>query len=405
MLTREANLRLAQVGPGTPGGNLLRRYWYPVATEAELQQEPVLAVKLLGENLALYRSPNGELGLVAERCPHRGASMVYGIPEEGGLRCPYHGWKFSDEGTCLEQPAEPEDSTFKHRVRIPAYPVQSMGGLIWAYLGPAPAPLLPKFDLFVREDITREIGITVLPCNWVQMMENSLDPVHLEYLHGMLTNYTLKKEGKPPSAVVKHHLKIGFDVWEHGISKRRLLEGQPEDSDDWTRGHPILFPNILAVGDESCPEFQIRVPMDDTTTRYYWYNTHPLAPGAEVQKTSDIPIWENPYQHENGRLVVETVNGQDMMAFLTQGAISLREAERLGTSDKGVILFRSVMFEQMEKVARGEDPLGVIRDPAKDVMISIPRENKAHYVVGGFIAADDENMPAAIKKEFTGTIR
>ncbi|HEX3246814.1 MAG TPA: Rieske 2Fe-2S domain-containing protein [Chloroflexota bacterium] len=404
MLTREANERLAQVGPGTPGGNLLRRYWHPIATLVELEKEPVLPVKLLGENLALYKSPDGDMGLMAERCPHRGASMVYGIPEDGGLRCPYHGWKFSDEGICLEQPAEPETSTFKHRVRIPAYPVQEMGGLIWAYLGPAPAPILPKFDLFVRDDIKRSIGITVLPCNWVQMMENSLDPVHLEYLHGMLTNYTLKRQGKPPSANVKHHLKIGFDVWKHGISKRRLLEGQAEDCDDWTRGHPILFPNILAVGDESCPEYQIRVPMDDTTTLYYWYNTSPLGLGEDVQKSTDIPIWENPYQHDNGRLIVETVNGQDMMAFLTQGPISLREAERLGTSDKGVILFRSIVFEQMEKVARGEDPLGVLRDPADDVMIRIPRESKAHYVVGEFIAADDENMQPAIKKEYTRTV-
>ena len=108
-------------------GNLLRRYWHPIATATELEKEPVLAVKLLGENLALYRSPDGELGLMAERCPHRGASMVYGIPEDGGLRCPYHGWKFSNEGVCLEQPAEPENSTFKHRVRIPAYPGPGAG--------------------------------------------------------------------------------------------------------------------------------------------------------------------------------------------------------------------------------------------------------------------------------------
>src|SRR5215217_5964385 len=175
MLTKEANERLTRVGPGTPMGNLLRRYWHPVTTAIELSKEPVLSVKLLGENLALYRSPNGDIGLVAERCPHRGASMVYGIPEDGGLRCPYHGWKFSEEGQCLEQPAEPAESTFKHRVRIPAYPVQDMGGLIWAYLGPAPAPLLPCWDIFVREDWDREIGLTYQPCNWVQMMENSMD--------------------------------------------------------------------------------------------------------------------------------------------------------------------------------------------------------------------------------------
>src|SRR4051794_35625047 len=121
MLSREANDRLTRVGPGTPMGNLLRRYWHPVATVSDLTKDPVIAIKILSENLVLYRSPNGELGLMAERCPHRGASLAYGIPEDGGLRCPYHGWKFSNEGTCLEQPAEPENSTFKHRMRTPVY--------------------------------------------------------------------------------------------------------------------------------------------------------------------------------------------------------------------------------------------------------------------------------------------
>src|ERR1700690_4237402 len=120
MLTQEANERLTQTGPGTPMGNLLRRYWYPIATTKELDAEPVMAVRLLAENLALYRNDQGKLGLVAERCPHRGASLAYGIPEEDGLRCPYHGWKFSAEGRCLEQPAEPESSTFHNRIRIPA---------------------------------------------------------------------------------------------------------------------------------------------------------------------------------------------------------------------------------------------------------------------------------------------
>ncbi len=119
-------------------GNLLRRYWHPIATVPDLDAEPVLAVTILGESLALFRSDDGSLGLVAQRCPHRGASLAYGIPENDGLRCPYHGWKFGMTGTCLEQPAEPDDSTFKDRIRIPAYPVQEMGGLIWAYLGPEP---------------------------------------------------------------------------------------------------------------------------------------------------------------------------------------------------------------------------------------------------------------------------
>src|SRR5437868_9976638 len=160
VLSKEMNERLTQLGPGTPLGNLLRRYWYPIARTPELDEEPVLAVTLLGENLALYRTEKGELGLVSQRCPHRGASLAYGIPEQDGLRCPYHGWKFSPGGSCLEQPAESPDSTFRERITIPAYPVQEMGGLVWAYLGPEPVPVLPRYDLFVRDDVTREIGIS-----------------------------------------------------------------------------------------------------------------------------------------------------------------------------------------------------------------------------------------------------
>src|ERR671929_1223807 len=210
MLTKEENELLTRVGPGTPMGNLLRRYWHPVATSAQLKDEPVLAVTLLGENLALYRTDGGKLGLVSQRCPHRGASLAYGIPEEEGLRCPYHGWRFDQTGQCNQQPAEPTDSTFKDRIKIPAYPVQEMGGLIWAYLGPEPAPLLPRYDLFVRDDLEREIGITRLPCNWLQIMENSLDPVHLEYLHSVYMNYVLKRAGRPAPTVTRHHARIAF---------------------------------------------------------------------------------------------------------------------------------------------------------------------------------------------------
>jgi 5,5'-dehydrodivanillate O-demethylase len=397
MLSKEQNERLTRVGLGTPMGELLRRYWYPVATVPELDQEPVLAVQLLGEHLALYRTEQGDLGLVAERCPHRGASLAYGIPEPGGLRCAYHGWLFDGQGRCLEQPAEPDDSTFKQRVRIPAYQVQEMGGLIWAYLGPEPAPLLPRYDLFVRDDLEREIGITRLPCNWLQIMENSLDPVHLEYLHGKYTNYVLKRQGKPPAAKIRHHQKIRFTVFDYGISKHRLLEGDSEDTDDWQIGHPILFPNILAVGDHRVPEFQIRVPMDDTHTLHFWYWTRPRAEGAGPQSPHDIRVSENPYKHDNGRLVVETINGQDMMAWVTQGPISDRSTERLGTSDQGVILFRNILEESIQKVERGEDPMAVVRDDSRNTpMIEIPRERDAFFTIGNFIDSNTEAVvPAA----------
>jgi len=398
MLTKEANERLTQVSMGTPMGALLRRYWHPVATLPELLSEPVLAVTVLGENLALYRTEAGDLGLVAQRCPHRGASLAYGIPEADGLRCAYHGWKFDGRGTCLEQPAEPGDSTFKDRVRVPAYPVQEMGGLIWAYLGPTPAPLLPRFDLFVRDDLEREIGITRLPCNWLQIMENSLDPVHLEYLHSVYMNYVLKRQGKPPASQTKHHERIAFDLFEYGIVKRRLWVGDSEDSDEWQVGHPILFPNILSVGDGGRSQFQIRVPIDDTHTYHIWYRTKPRAEKTPLQDPASIPVLDYAYKHEDGRLVVDTVSGQDMMVWVTQGPISDRTTERLGTTDKGVIMYRGLLEEQMLKVERGEEPMAVVRDPAKNTpMIEIRREQNPFQV-----SAANVDM-FALRKELVAT--
>src|SRR6201999_1653315 len=134
-------------------------------------------VRILGEDLVLFRDRSGKLGLIAEACPHRRASFAYGIPVEDGIRCPYHGWKFDGSGRCLEQPNEPADSTFKDKIQATAYPVEELGGLVFAYLGPAPAPLLPRLDGFVAPGTIRAVGQAIVPCNWLQIMENSLDPI------------------------------------------------------------------------------------------------------------------------------------------------------------------------------------------------------------------------------------
>ena len=390
MLTREMNARITQVGPGTPAGELLRRYWWPIAALGELDAEPVLAVKLLGENLALFRTEAGELGLVAQRCPHRGASLAYGMPEEPGLRCAYHGWLFNSSGQCLEMPAEPADSTFKQRVKIPAYPVQELGGLVWAYPGPEPVPLLPRWDLLVRDDLRREIGWTRLPINWLQAVENTMDPVHLEYLHGKYMNYVQGRAGKPAGTVNRHHIDIAFDVWEFGISKRRLLEGDdPLTSDEWLVGHPLLFPAHLALGNEQGPRFEFRVPVDDTHLLVYSYFTIPYT--TDEPRQTCIPTYEIPYKHDDGRLIVDTVLGQDMMAWITQGDITDRGTERLGSSDKGVILYRQVLLEQIERVEQGKDPMGVIRDPARNTpFLSVPRERNAFFTHAGGMVAQPE---------------
>src|SRR5213083_896804 len=184
-LTEEENAKLTQVGPGTPGGELLRRYWHPIAGIHQVtEQAPTAHIRLLGEDLALFRDASGRVGLLADHCAHRGASLLYGRVEERGIACAYHGWLYDAHGTCLETPAEPADSKFHLTVRQRAYPVQKVVGLYWAYLGPLPAPALPRFDILVRRDGRRTLQLRgQVDCNYLQAMENSCDPAHLVILH------------------------------------------------------------------------------------------------------------------------------------------------------------------------------------------------------------------------------
>ena len=180
MLTKEENERMTRVGPGTPGGEFLRRYWFPISVAAELTDEnPTKFIRILGENLVLFRDKSGRVGLIEDRCSHRGASLVYGRVEERGIACAYHGWLYDIEGNCLETPPEPAESKFRLTVKPKAYPVQKFVGLYWTYMGPQPAPFIPKYDVWVRKDGIRKIFIQPqLDCNWVQPMENSVDPAH-----------------------------------------------------------------------------------------------------------------------------------------------------------------------------------------------------------------------------------
>src|SRR5438552_3664511 len=192
MLSREENERLTRVGPGTPMGTLLRRYWFPIASLEELLKEPVQPIRLLGEDLTLFRSTAGAIGVIGERCAHRAISLAYGIPQENGLRCAYHGWTYNTEGKVVDMPFEPACLPLK----VKSYPAQEMGGLIWSYLGPQPVPVLPKWELFARTDMVRSVNIKPLPCNWLQCMDNSLDPVHFEHLHGQYGNYYNRRHDK-----------------------------------------------------------------------------------------------------------------------------------------------------------------------------------------------------------------
>jgi 5,5'-dehydrodivanillate O-demethylase len=392
MLTLEQNDRYTRVGPGTPCGELMRRYWHPIAAVSQMKSRNTMPIRLLGEDLVLYKDRSGTFGLIEPRCPHRRMSLLYGVPQQRGLRCAYHGWVWDETGKCLEQPyeeTEDPEGRFKEKVRARAYPVQVLAGLVFAYLGPEPAPLLPRWDVYAATGVVRDIGYQVLPCNWLQCQENSLDPVHLEWLHEDFANWVREQIGRTDLKRKKTvHDKIGFDVFEYGIVKRRVYKGGSEEDTAWKDGHPIVFPNMLRQGGSGLeqkswralgPAFQVRVPIDDTHTGHWWVACYEKAPEDPEQKDEDVPFFQPPLPtlDETGTPqwgILDSNSAQDVAAWMTQGGIADRTAENLGRSDKGIILFRRMLEDNIRMVEDGGDPVCVIRDPAKNVYIPFQTE-------------------------------
>jgi 5,5'-dehydrodivanillate O-demethylase oxygenase subunit len=368
MLTRQENELLTQVEAGTPCGDLLRRYWHPVAAAAEFTDDtPILPVKILGEELVVYRDRKGNYGLIGEHCPHRLASLAYGRVEDEGIRCRYHGWKFNAAGKCLEQPAEPATSTFKDRIKHTAYPVQYLGGLIYAYLGPAPAPLLPRWDVLVWEEGKRWIlKESIIECNWLQPMENSVDPSHLFWLHGDTAHL-----GTRLKTYAEKHEFIRF---EYGIRKRRTTLPAASGGKAQVDDHPLLFPSILrhVALHEGAPRhnLQIRVPVDDFHTQVFRVN---FVPSETDRSPADAPVpcRFTPLKSGPRAYHMNMVSAQDSMAWETQGPRTDRTKEHLGIGDEGVIALRQLLREQIERVQKGLDPIGTIRDPAENQLIDL----------------------------------
>lgn len=384
MLTLEQNEALTHVLPGTRMGRLMRRYWHPVAARAELNANPVKPITLLGESLVLFQDKNKKLGLLHDACPHRGSSLVHGIVEDRGLRCSSHGWLFARDGSCLEQPMEPPDSKTLGEARANAYPVQELGGLVFAYLGPEPRPLLPRYNVLVWADAVREINGSIIACNWLQVMENLLDPVHVEQLHGQYFAYVLDRKGGPQAQEFAAHYrpppmkKIGFDRFDHGVIERHMVRDEQDVS--WRAGTPSFFPTTSLVGSSGKRGSIIFiVPFDDTHT---WFLLAMADRTGAPAAQEFVPFSDVPGLDAAGNFVVDTANGQDHMAVVTQGQVARREAEHLTPSDAGIVLYRELLAEQMERLEGGKDPMNVRRDAADNRIIDAPTAEAPQSTAG-----------------------
>jgi nitrite reductase/ring-hydroxylating ferredoxin subunit len=366
---------LAQVGPGTPYGEVFRRYWQPVATVEDATTRPIM-VRVLGEDLVLFRTRKGKPGLLHPRCIHRGASLFYGGVEEDGIRCCYHGWVFDTEGHTLEQPCEPELGLHRDRVRQPWYPVEEQYGLIWAYMGPAEKkPVLPHYDtleniaddehLIVDDSGVGGGGPAVLDFNWLQHWENVMDPFHVPILHARFSG----NQFTPEMALIP---EVSYEYTPRGVRSVQLRG--LGDGRHLRRVTEVMFPNMRVVASPKLSSGQTNmigwvVPMDDTSFRIFT-----LARDSDpeflrkLRSTHEGKPWKDLTDLEHQRLP------GDYEAQKSQGPISLHTEDHLTTTDQGVAMVRRMMAKQVRLVEQGGDPVGVVFDEA-DAVIAIEGGN------------------------------
>lgn len=359
---------LTEVGRGTPMGELLRRYWHPVGLVEDASTTP-RQIKVLGEDLILFRDGSGRPGLLHPRCAHRGSSLLYGRTEERGIRCCYHGWLFDVDGNCLEQPCEPKQGAAScSKVQQPGYPVEERYGLIFAYMGPLERkPELPRYNVLenlepgeIIEADDNSIGSggpVIVPCNWLQHFENVMDPFHVPILHGSFSGLQFNAQmGLMP--VVK------FTETDRGIlsvQRRELGEGKVH-----RRVTEAVLPTVRAVAsprakkDGPCTLLGWVLPIDDTHFRIY-------SAGRVTQPGTLKTI----RTHHNGKLWHDLTEEEhrdfpgDYEAHVSQGDITLHSAEHLVTSDRGIGMLRRMLRQQVKAVAEGHDPIGTIFDSGK----------------------------------------
>ncbi len=365
------NEMMTRVGPGTPAGETLRRYWLPISFSDEIGSDEPRIIGRLGEDLLLFRDEFGGVGLTEPRCPHRGTSLEYGWIEAGGIRCCYHGWVFDVTGRCIEQPGEPAGRSFKDKVKLKAYPTREQGGIVWAYMGPGEAPPFPRYDFLVREDGERILSGYLRECNFMNQLDNCLDPVHATILHGREINGVRQN---PERAESPEFDVIADDLFASYVARR----AGPTPDKEWHR-EVSYTPPILVIHDGgSLPGEQNayfadvawRMPVDDYNTQSFILKFYPFRNGkSTVRPARNRPTQPPLMRGSRLKFDMMTVNGQDAAAQIGQGRIADRTAEHLGYSDRGVIQVRKLWMSAIQAVIRGDDPPGILLNLNEHEMI------------------------------------
>lgn len=365
----EPDSTLTRVGPGTPCGEFMRRYWQPVCLSADLKDLPK-PVRILGEDLIAFRDGEGRAGLLFSRCSHRGSSLEYGRVEERGLRCCYHGWLYDIEGNVLEMPLEPPHNPYLKQIQHPCYPVREFGGLMFAYMGPPDkVPEVPMYDVWqvgggtLRARMGARVG-GPMNCNWLQAEENLMDALHTFWLHTRHSGpqFPSQNYGVDPDELRYEETDMGMRF----VLTRRLENGKW-----WELIWEMIMPlNVHLVytdepGTERVRAVSYCVPVDDThqlgaSIRWLpdgatdsFSGRERLAPGGRTNSS-----YEYTQRHPDDK---EAVEGQ--------GPIALHGLEHLVTSDKGVLMFRGILRRAIQAALDGDDPKGIIRDPAKAALV------------------------------------
>jgi len=376
MISQKLNDTLTLTGPGTGAGEVMRRYWQPAALSDELAgKRPVVPVKLLGEDLVLFRDSENKLGLIGRACPHRGADLCYGRLEDNGLRCPFHGWHFNRDGQCVEQPGEPEGSRMHEKIKTTSYPVVEKNGIVFAYMGPDEPPEFPNFDCFRAPDSHVFSFKGLWNCNWLQAMEVGIDPAHASFLHRFLEDddpadsYGKQFRDKaadteiPMTKLLRDYPRPEITVEETDYGLRLIALRHMDSGNTHVRITNQIFPQAISIPmSREMIITQWHVPVDDRSC--YWYSMftsfdkpvdkklmreqrlkeHRLPDYAPVKnKQNNYGFDPDEQNSETYTGMGLDINVHDQWAVESPGPIADRTKEHLGTTDVAIIKYRKML--------------------------------------------------------------